>query len=302
MATFNQPYQPTTLPTGRGQNIQGTYHGPPTPHYEPLDRTYYVRPREFFFEGRVFAVIMNETAGSTSRATDYNSSFTTVKYDGNVVFTNVRRFIVVRRRKEFCFACPIFTYGGRATTKPGVNPAAHGIVYSWGGAGELLPGEHGITKMSIPVVGTAQSPALTKASRIYYGIHHPIQYNVKVKEFGYVPPNLVNKLIENWREEDQGDMEQEPVVTQEAAVVDRTLATVPEGSDLNSMAGPSTEYTSSGAQGGGNLTTDNNDPEVDDALTQSLANVSINNNVQAPRPQSGNAPPKQQSTRHRKKR
>jgi 3,4-dihydroxy-2-butanone 4-phosphate synthase len=58
---------------------------------------------------QVFAVIMNETAGSSSRsphAVDYNSSHSlnATKYEDNIVYTNVRRFIVVRTKREFCFA------------------------------------------------------------------------------------------------------------------------------------------------------------------------------------------------------
>jgi hypothetical protein len=58
---------------------------------------------------QVFAVIMNETAGSSSRtphAVDYNTSHSlnAVKYENNIVYTNLRRFIVVRAKREFCFA------------------------------------------------------------------------------------------------------------------------------------------------------------------------------------------------------
>lgn len=279
----------TTLPRGRGQQIQGTYYGPSIPHIENLDPSFRVRNKMFFHEGRVFAVIMNETAGSTTRATDYNTnkSLTTVKYEGNVVYTNVRRFIVVRKRKEFCFACPIFTYSGRATTKSGVNAAAHGIVYTSGGSAQLLYGEHGITKPSLPVVMADQGSVLDKASRVYYGIHHPIQYNVKVKEIGHVPSSLVHVLIQNWREEDEGETDHEPVVVQDAAV------SSPIGS--NADAGPSTEDTGSGAQ----------DPHVY-ALTQDIANISVHNDTHAQRPQGGSSrrdsSSKQQSSKYRKKR
>jgi hypothetical protein len=52
---------------------------------------------------------------------------------------------------------------------------------------------------------TAGAPSLNTASRIYYGIHHPVQYNVKAKEIGYVPPDFVSTLIRDWKEEDQKD-------------------------------------------------------------------------------------------------
>ena len=47
-------------------------------------------------------------------------------------------------------------------------------------------------------------PNLHFASRIYFGIQHPIQYNVKVKDIGYVPVDNVHTLISSWQEENQG--------------------------------------------------------------------------------------------------
>jgi hypothetical protein len=206
------------IPRGQGRDIVGTYQGPETLHYEPIDHSFYVRPRSFFFEGRVFAVIMNETAGSTSRtshAMDYttasiasNSSISRVKYHDNLVYTNKRRFVVVRQKKEFCFACPIFTYSGRATTKPGVRAEEHGVIYSEGESPRLVQGESGISKTSIGVVMATGENNLQVASRIYYGIHHPIQYNVKVKEIGQVIKAHIPTLIGNWKEEDNKELDQ----------------------------------------------------------------------------------------------
>ncbi|KAH7081326.1 hypothetical protein BKA63DRAFT_206347 [Paraphoma chrysanthemicola] len=210
---------PQPMPKGKGQMLQGSYH-PPTnsEHFEKMDQSYFVRPKSFFYEGRVFAVMMNETAGAS--ITDYNSSksINPVKYMDNLVYTNVRRFVVVRQRREFCFACPIFTYSGRATTKRGVRAAEHGIAFSWGGKEQLLPSEFGITKPSMPVVMAEHVSALDVASRIYYGIHHPIQYNVKVKEIGYVPNDYIPTLIGNWKEEDDNDTKQSSTVTDNAEI------------------------------------------------------------------------------------
>jgi hypothetical protein len=66
----------------------------------------------------------------------------------------------------------------------------------------LLPGETGITKDPI-AVKTPGSIKLDDASRIYFGIHHPIQYNVKVKDLGMVIPSDIPKVIGYWREEQQ---------------------------------------------------------------------------------------------------
>ncbi|KAH4007064.1 hypothetical protein HBH64_007670 [Parastagonospora nodorum] len=219
------PYQPQysrngrEFPRGEGPRIDGTYIGPPSLHYEKIDGSFYVRNKDFFIEGKVFAVIMNETAGETTKIPpnplDYNtsSSLNRVKYQDNIVYTNVRRFVVVRQRREFCFACPIFTYSGRATTKHGVRAAEHGVAYSWGSDPQLVKGESGITKASIAVVMADGVGALTISSRIYYGIHHPIQYNVKVKDIGYVPQSHIPTLIGNWKEEDDRESRQAAAVT-----------------------------------------------------------------------------------------
>lgn len=222
--------QRRTLPRGRGENIEGTYRGPDTLHYELVDQSYFVRSADFFSEGRVFAVIMNETAGSTTKPTDYNTSrsINAVVYQDNYVHTQTRRFVVVRHRPEFCFACPIFTYSGQATTKRGVRAGEHGVAYSWGNSPQLLQGESGITKSSIGVVMTANAPNLDPASRIYYGIHHPIQYNVKVKEIGYVPANHLPTLIGNWREEDENEMQQSSSLRQGAEFSPSTSQSTPD--------------------------------------------------------------------------
>ena len=112
---------------------------------------------------------------------------------------------MVRNKREFCYACPIFTYSGRATTKQGVIPAEHSIVHSSGKTPQLLPHENGITKRPIVINMAPGEKILDIASRIYFGIHHPIQYNVKVKDIGHMPNDLIPTLIANWKEEDDRD-------------------------------------------------------------------------------------------------
>jgi hypothetical protein len=206
------------LPRGEGALVHGEYVAGQTLHYEKLDPSFFVREASFFTVGKVFAVMWNETAGSTVKPTDYNTSksINQVKYAGNYVHTNVRRFIVVKRQVEFCYACPIYTYGGRATTKMGVRPEQHGVAHTWDVMPQLLQGEVGITKAAIRVVMTTTGSRLDNTSRVYYGIHHPVQYNVKVKDIGYVPQAEIPTLIGNWREEDERESRQAAEVTDNA--------------------------------------------------------------------------------------
>jgi hypothetical protein len=174
---------------------------------------YYVRNREFFHEGRVFSIILSEPAESQRPATGYDSFMSEVRFKDNYVYQQCRRFVVVRRKPEFCFACPIFTYSNRGTTKIGVRPEEHGIAYSDGRLPEFVKGEKGIKKPSIAVVMAQGEPSLHVASRIYYGLNHPIQYNVKVKDIGQVVEHHVPTLIGNWLAEDGTKTQQAPEVT-----------------------------------------------------------------------------------------
>jgi hypothetical protein len=59
------------------------------------------------YDEKVFAILFSEPAsGNTDPTRWYNSGNTNlslVQY-GEYVFTHVRRFIVVKRRREFCYA------------------------------------------------------------------------------------------------------------------------------------------------------------------------------------------------------
>ncbi|KAF2714310.1 hypothetical protein K504DRAFT_456543 [Pleomassaria siparia CBS 279.74] len=184
----------------QGMTVHGTYHpdtAQPGIHYEPLDPSYFVRTRSFFNVGKVFSILFTENAGST--VISYNKSISTVLH-GEPVFTQVRRFIVVRDKNEFCFACPIFTYGKQGTLKSGVRANEHAVAYSYGQSVEFLPGESekGLIKDPICIVGLPNVRPLDKASRIYFGIHHPIQYNVKVKDLGDVHRDHLLNLRRYW--------------------------------------------------------------------------------------------------------
>jgi len=99
------------------------------------------------------------------------------------------------------FGSPIFTYNGRATTKQGVNPAEHAIAYSLGQQPELVSGESPLQKHPIPIVMEENNRPLVSASRIYFAIHHPIQYNVKVKNLGHVHPDYLPTFLGYWNME-----------------------------------------------------------------------------------------------------
>jgi hypothetical protein len=171
----------------------------------------------------VISVLFTENAGTT--ATPYNDSISYVRFSERV-FTQIRRFVVVRQKREFCYAwyvscllqrfaiasknkqlisnhSPIFTYSGRATTKPGIRPDEHSVIHTNGCLPLLLQNETGITKDPIAMDMAHGEGSLDRNSRLRFGIHHPIQYNVKVKDHGMVCEDDIQKVIGYWNEEQQ---------------------------------------------------------------------------------------------------
>jgi hypothetical protein len=71
--------------------------------------------------------------------------------------------------------------------------------------------------MPIPIVMNQDERPLSAASRIYFGIHHPIQYNVKVKDLGYVHNNWMATFLGYWNQENGVETSQNPDVTHDAA-------------------------------------------------------------------------------------
>ncbi|KAL0258289.1 hypothetical protein SLS55_007463 [Diplodia seriata] len=114
---------------------------------------------------------------------------------GQRVFSNIRRFIVVKEGRGFAYACPVSTYGGRATTKRGLDPQQHAIVYITGSVPQYVAGEQRLQKAPIPIIPAEGSVTLNGASRVNFAIHHPIQHNVKVKDLGIVHPDYIPTLI-----------------------------------------------------------------------------------------------------------
>lgn len=92
---------------------------------------------------------------------------------------------------------PITTYGGRATTKPGVDQTRHAIVHSEPDAPEKLPEETKMNKDPIHIILINQNDKLDPRSRINFGIKYPIEHNNKIKDIGNVEKSKsLPKLIQ----------------------------------------------------------------------------------------------------------
>ncbi|KAF2015911.1 hypothetical protein BU24DRAFT_422221, partial [Aaosphaeria arxii CBS 175.79] len=142
-------------------------------------------------------MLFTEAYGST--ATADNSFIRAAPFVSEQIDTQIRRFIVVRvpPRKTYFYACPVFTYGGGATREIGVDPEEHAVVYSVGEPPQLLKGE---THKTIGVIMDSSEPALPAACRIRFGIHVPVEHNVKVKNLGMVQPDDLARLVFYWQQ------------------------------------------------------------------------------------------------------
>lgn len=147
---------------------------------------------------QVFMMLYIENAGETADfAGQGGTNFTTVAH-GEVAHHQFRRFVVVKEMSDqnFCYCCPITTYGSRATTKPGVDQTSHTIVYSGKTPPEKLPGETQMNKDPLRINLCSPDDKLDSRSRINLGREHPIDHNVKVKYIGDVDERSLPKLVQ----------------------------------------------------------------------------------------------------------
>lgn len=152
----------------------------------------------FFVKGRVFAMVWHENAGSSLNPNSTATSeqwerpfhrYTRTK-DGVVIFSHIRRFVIVQTKKKrrYCLAIPINSYGEQGLTKPGMRmdeKQAHAIVHASGSEPMPLEGEVELQKEPI-AVDMAPGENLSGASRIHFGKMQSIDWNVKVKDVGLI--------------------------------------------------------------------------------------------------------------------
>ncbi|KAH9213681.1 hypothetical protein DL95DRAFT_524341 [Leptodontidium sp. 2 PMI_412] len=154
---------------------------------ETLNPEFQVHDSSFFKPGQVFKVLWAEPEGNTasSSATAVTDYTLQTKFDGENVYTSIRRFIIVAADKGHCQCLPILTYKYYATLKNGVKADDHAIVYMDDPVPDPLPGESLSLK---PIKLKAKSPRhkLKPQSRINYAKIYTVEHNVKVLFIGEV--------------------------------------------------------------------------------------------------------------------
>ncbi|CAN9461435.1 unnamed protein product [Alternaria alternata] len=147
-------------------------------------------PRGFFKKGIVFMVPWPEPGG------DYVKDRV-----GPPVVVKIRRFVVIRPKNTFCLCLPIQTYGGQATTKPGVNPQDHAAVVAENDQVKYLPNEAELAKMPLYIkVENASTGPIDPASRINFAKIYTVEYNVKVWKIGRIVTDSVWRMEQYFTE------------------------------------------------------------------------------------------------------
>jgi len=167
------------------RNVKGTGDS----YFSTLDPTYKIRTANFYVIGRVFLAVWAEPTGGG--ATSFTRGVMKNEF-GELVFSKIRRFVVVRRGATYCTALPILTYGGKGVGKCGVTKSDHAIIYT----GSAVPrpqasespgrGEMPMRPVAILVDPDSPDSALDPMSRIDFRAVHTVQYNIKAKALGLV--------------------------------------------------------------------------------------------------------------------
>lgn len=146
-----------------------------------------------------------------SAATAYTGKAWTTTHFGTLVFSKVRRFIVVKEGTKECIAVPVTTYGGQGVAKKGVTKGEHAIVHF---SKKPPPPtrneepERGEAPMLDPirVDPDEKNTPLDEMSRVSMAQPHCIQHNLRVKSIGKVNTKSMPSLINQFRSVTVGDM------------------------------------------------------------------------------------------------
>jgi hypothetical protein len=146
---------------------------------KPIDLAVISQPTRFFQIGRVFKTLWTEPAGETATDTD-KEYYRPVGY-GQLSFTKMRRFVVLRKRLHCCLCLAISTYGGQGSAKKDSRSEDHAVVYS---STDPLPQDDQFIKEPIPIIIEESTESIDSKSVIDFGRVYTVEHNVKVMNVG----------------------------------------------------------------------------------------------------------------------
>jgi hypothetical protein len=94
---------------------------------------------------------------------------------------------------------PILTYGGKGTTKKGLDPTTHAIIYMSDQNPRRLAAETKMTKEPLAVDAASPDQKLDDLSRINFAKIYTVEYNVKIMPVGQVTASSLPYLTSYFR-------------------------------------------------------------------------------------------------------
>ena len=108
-------------------------------------------------------------------------------------FMEIARFVVVKAKSSHSLCLRISTYGGQATTKPGINPADHAAVVQEGTTAARHSGEN-LVHEPIEVKIEDRDVSIHAMSRINFAKIYTVEHNIKVRNVGRVTSESLQEI------------------------------------------------------------------------------------------------------------
>lgn len=194
----------STVPPGnisiKGDN---TFY-PQSAQISQLDTRYKLHPHAFFKQGNVFAILWHEP-GSPESPKGYTTAqqeLTVGKYN-ELIYSTIRRMVVVKEGHGFCVCIQINSYGSRGLKKFRNIPREvhnHSIIHmSDTNPSYIDKDEPRTNKRAISVNKASSYQSLARESRLCYSQPHTVQHNVKAMHVGQVTATSLPWLIHYYK-------------------------------------------------------------------------------------------------------
>ncbi|OQN98506.1 hypothetical protein B0A48_15767 [Cryoendolithus antarcticus] len=159
-------------------------------------------PRSFYVTGKVFMTLWAEPAranSTKSNSGEISDSVVTEGPNGELIFSKVRRFVVIRTGDRSCSALPIVTYTSAKALAPGYLASEHGIIYS--GERPIDEARHlpGLLPQAVRVQLDNPSARLDTQTLVDYSAVHTIDHDLKVKSLGRIDDDSTEALLKQWK-------------------------------------------------------------------------------------------------------
>ncbi|EXJ66525.1 uncharacterized protein A1O5_10194 [Cladophialophora psammophila CBS 110553] len=169
---------------------------------DELDLGYHKKDSKWYTVGRVFTMLWHANATGVGHTED--TGFTSLGPYNQKIYSQIRRFAVIKQGHGFSWAIPINTYHGKGISRDSFDEEdrqAHAIIYMEDTKPESLPGESVMFKNPIMVDKTSEDKKLNPASRIRFDKVFTIEHNVRVKNVGKISAASMPYFRLYWQEQ-----------------------------------------------------------------------------------------------------